>query len=146
MEKFINITAFEIYLLNLINMEYVNMENSFVDDDGNIYLNLNTELLPTPNIEIKMRHGLIRTYHSVKEVFEKGLFEICNFERSNYYIVCDNTGLPINIKVKSKFGMLGVLNRPNIISSIMDDMNIINHPDYAKYKKQLQQFKEAVKL
>jgi hypothetical protein len=42
--------------------------------------------------------------------------------------------------------MLGVLNRPDIISSIMEDMSISNHPDYAKYQKQLEEFKEAVKL
>lgn len=146
MEKIIRITAFEIYLLSLIKMEYINMENSFVGDDGKIYLNLNMELLPTPDIEIKKNYGLTITYHSVKDVFEQGLFEICIFERSSYYIVCDNTGLPINIKAKSRLGMLGVLNRPDIISSIMEDMSTSNHPDYAKYQKQLQEFKEAVKL
>ena len=146
MEKRINITAFEIYLLSLIKMEYINKEKSFIGDDGKIYLNLNMELLPTPNIEIKKNYGLTITYHSVKEVFEQGLFEICIFERSNYYIVCDNTGLPINIKAKSRLGMLGVLNRPDIISSIIADMSISNHPDCDKYQKQLQEFKEAVKL
>lgn len=146
MEKRIKITAFEIYLLSLVKIEYINMEKSFVGDDGKIYLNLNMELLPTPDIEVKTKHGLVRTYHSIKEVFEKGLFEICIFERSNYYIVCDKTGLPINMKAKSRLGMLGVLNRPDIISGIMEDMNISNHPDYAKYQKQLEEFKEAVKL
>jgi len=147
MEKRINITAFEIYLLSLIKMEYINMENSFVDDDGKIYLNLNMEFLPIPNIEVKMRHGLVQTCYSVKDFFEKHLFDPFNFERSTYYIVCDNTGLPINIKVKTtRYGMLGVFNRPDIVSSIMEDMCISNHPDCDKYQKQLEEFKEAVKL
>lgn len=143
MEK---ITAFEIYILSLIKMEYVNIENSFVGDDGKIYLNLNKELLPTPNIEIKKSHGLSRIYHSVKDVFEKELFAFSDFEHSNYYIVCNNTGLPINIKVESRFGMLGILYKPDIISGIIADMSISNHPDCDKYQKQLEEFKEAVKL
>lgn len=147
MEKAIRITAFEIYLLSIIKMEYINTENSFIGDDGNIYLNLDVKLLPIPNIEVKLRHGLVQTCYSVKDFFEEHLFDPFNFERSTYYIVCDKTGLPINMKVKTtKWGMLGVFRRPNIISSIMDYMNIINHPDYAKYQKQLQQFNEAVKL
>ncbi len=52
MEKRINITAFEIYLLSLIKMEYINKEKSFIGDDGNIYLNLDVELLPIPNIKV----------------------------------------------------------------------------------------------
>lgn len=142
------ITDLELYLLDMINEKYIDLDldNSFISNNGEIFLKIKTDALPIQNIKVVKPKGTGCIYHSVKDVFEKGLFEICIFERSNYYIVCDNTGKPFDLRGMSKFKdePIRVLNHHNIINEIMTTMENLKHPDFYKCREQLNDFKLIV--
>ena len=142
----IEITELDLYLLDIIKWEYIDESNSYISDNGEIYLKIKTDILPIPNIKVVKPKGTGCIYHSVKDVFEKGLFDLCDFERDTFYVKINNTGLLMDVKRTTrltKSRLLGVFDRPNIVSCIVEDMCICNHPDYDKYQKQINDFAQS---
>lgn len=64
------ITPIHIYLLELLNMDYISLPQSFVDKDGMVYLNLDVSKLPIPDIIIDGEYGLKRKFKTVLNVLE----------------------------------------------------------------------------
>ena len=141
------ITDLELYLIDIINEKYIDLDNSFIGNNGEIFLKIKIDILPIPHFEIKTKHGLVRTYYSVKEVLER-FINPSSIEQNNYYIVCDFTGKPIDLRGTTNVcdKIIGVYNHCNIINEILTTMNDLKYPDYTKYSEQTKVFSRFVRV
>lgn len=141
------ITDLELYLLSIIKWQYIELENSFVNDDGVAFLKLNIDSLPTPDINVKRRYGTGIITHSVKDLFENHLLCPSFIDRDSYFITVDLSKSFIDIQRTTPLTekpYLGVRNKANIISYILESMEVIDYSDYSKYQEQINAFLDSI--
>lgn len=139
------ITDLELYLLDIINEKYIDLDGSFIGNNGEIFLKIKTDILPIPHFEIKTKHGLVRTYYSVKDVLER-FINPSSIEQNNYYIVCDYMGKPIDLRGTTNVcdKIIGIYNHRNIINEILGTMDNLKHSDYIKYREWIKGFTKVI--
>lgn len=139
------ITDLELYLLDMINEKCIDLDSSFIGNNGEIFLKIKTDILSIPHFEIKTKHGLVRTYYSVKDVLER-FINPSSIEQNNYYIVCDYTGKPIDLRGTTNVcdKIIGVYNHRNIINEILGTMDNLKHSDYIKYREWIKGFAKVI--
>lgn len=65
----------QLCLLDLVNMEFVNKDKSFIGDDGVVYFNIDQEKFPIPVIHETDKLNIKRVYYSTADFLERTLFE-----------------------------------------------------------------------
>ncbi len=147
------ITPVHLYFLGLLSMEYIDLQQSFISDDGGVYFNLDLNKLPIPNIEIPTKGGLVRRYTSVEGILRDELFETTFFKygenysqkhftpkrTDEYYIYYDTLTKKADSFAIRHNGRL-YMRTHEYIQDTMYLMKVLKYADFRSYNKIYEEF------
>ncbi len=146
------ITPIKLYFIDLLYMEYIDLDSSFIGKNGYVYFKLDETKLPNPDISVPTEDGLIRRYVTADEILQGELFKstftrygVTRSERrftpnlsDKYYIRFDTKkGRADSFTIKHNAGRKARLysRTCEYIEDTLFDMEALKYDTYSAYRK-----------